>query len=212
MNSHQVKTIVLKDRVLYGPDLWGATEVLNHADVITVKTNGYIYEFEVKVSRSDLKTELDAMEYWLSDDAVNPFFKEPKDRQLELVDFAVAEVKRANHKLAQRMIHSEKWKKHYSYLVAENRRYARPRCFYFVVPVELEDYATSRLDGSPYGLYVAHYTGKSGYMHNKKKASPISKNKLEDRDRAEVLQRVLTENIVLKMGIHLEQKYGSNSI
>lgn len=203
MNSHIIKTIVMKDRVLFGPDLYCATELFNHSDVITVKPNGYIYEFEVKISRSDLKGELDAMEYWLSEDAINPF------HQLELVEHVVEKSKSGQVSLARKMLRSEKWKKHYSYLVAENKRYKRPRVFYFVVPKELEEYALKRLENSPYGLYVAHQLGKpdnlyGGYMHNKKKARPISINKMKDRDRNEIMQRIQTENIVMKIDRYLK--------
>jgi hypothetical protein len=208
MNSAILKTIVMKDRVLFGPDLYCATELFNNSDVVTVKPNGYIYEFEVKVSRSDLKGELDAMEYWLSEDAINPFFETPEDRQLSIVDFVVGETKRANHKLAKRMLRSEKWKKHYSYLVAEDKRYKRPRVFYFVVPPDLEEYALKRLEDSPYGLYVAQQVRGThgGYMYNKKKAKPISVNKMDDRDRNEIMQRIQTENIMLKIERHLKEK------
>jgi hypothetical protein len=192
--SDVIKTIVMKERVLFGHDLYGVTESLNYADVITVNPRGYVFEFEVKISRSDLKSELDAMDYWLATGT---------SKQLSLVDSVVNEAKTGEPIVARKILHSEKWKKHYSYLVAEELRFRRPRCFYFVVPPTLQEYALVRLAHSPYGLYVAHRTDSNGYMHNYRKASPLSSNKMIDGERAAIMQRIQTENITMKIAKHL---------
>lgn len=127
----------------------GVWESSNHwnADFIAVKWTHKISEFEIKVSRADLRGEIAAIRSVLA---------EPVYEQYELWG-------RTHERIRSDIKHSHtKVEKHHHYLVERKKdRFTgqpqtdlfRPNLFYFAVPSDLVDYAMEQTGGLKYGVF-----------------------------------------------------------
>lgn len=125
-------------------------------DVFAVNRNGYTCEVEVKVSPSDLMSEIETMKYLL-----NPN-NDPS--------YPIVECKNGKKKTLA------KFDKHRSYLLDEAKHSPRPRYFYFAVPEVLKEKALQELANSPYGLLI----DVGNFVIKAKKAEVLSDNKFDD--------------------------------
>ena len=138
----------------------GVYESANHwnADMLAVKYNGKITEFEIKVSKADLRGEVAAARSALLPDTVE---------QTPLFPYATAEAIEQNPYLGKMQVRIRKdvklshtkIAKHRCYLVDHTkdmyscRPLFYPNLFYFAVPGDLVDYALEAVIGLPYGVF-----------------------------------------------------------
>lgn len=117
-------------------------------DVLAIKDQKYVMDFEIKVSRADLKSELDAIDYFYN----NVQFAHPERLN-----------KYTKHEALYHAVKDKKiWTKpHEGYYAGRlpDMRMTAPNYFCFVVPKELTGYALERLKATPYGLIeIGDYT------------------------------------------------------
>lgn len=165
MNAKEVKADMLGHvlyRLRYAAAIteYGGVGSYGIADIFGMQESGFTHEFEVKVSRSDLAGELNAIEYWT------------RPEQLAIGD--------PGHRSAP----VAKGGKHCAYLkgVLGPLAYAMkiPNKFSFVVPAELREFAKDGLKNSPYGLYVIDgdpsCVKRAEYLHKEKATEQIRMN------------------------------------
>lgn len=137
MTSKRAKYLMLSGLNQQGSVAGAVTELvaLNNADVVALRYNGIVVEYEIKVSRSDLRNELvGARCAWGVDDV-------ERYRPTSANDFRWPKV-------------LDKYNKHIGYKGLRKRGYGfRPNLFYFAVPDHLVDYAKDMVRGTSYGVY-----------------------------------------------------------
>jgi len=138
MKSSQIKHFLLQ-YLIQGRAYPAVTEgtFLGIVDVLAIKDLKYVMDFEVKVSKADLTSELDTIEYLYKGikRSDKPFAKLSKHRIMH--DAVFGDQSQFNT-----------WYSSYNI----NPRQKSPNYFCFALPEKLADYAVSRLQGTPYGV------------------------------------------------------------
>lgn len=138
-------------------------DILFKPDIATITSDLKVNEYEIKVSLSDLRKELDYIDF-VTRDSINGI--EPELKQLILGHEETYEeyVKRreeyhaSSHPKFTR--YDNKYRKHRYYLYDEKAHYVgnyKPNRFYWILPKELYEKEKLRLDKLPYGVIDAAY-------------------------------------------------------
>lgn len=162
---------------------YGGVGVSGIADVFGITDSGYTHEFEVKVSKSDLMGELEA---------IRSMFNSPR-------------------LLGKSQRHISKGSKHNLYLGKSlnqetwDQVFVRPNCFSFAVPSVLSDFAKEFLSNTPYGLYVITLHENGGHpwteVFCEKKAAKLHKNKPPSDVHENITRKACSEVAVLRAKI-----------
>lgn len=150
MTSKDAKKLLIGELGFRSGYLGAATEVVNcwNADVIAVRwSRRTVVEFEIKLSRADLMSEVRAVRivYGLEDD--------PE--------------RHPDYDFKRKFYSHTKFNKHRHYRESFSRVQA-PHMFYFAVPDELVNIAAANLQGTPYGVYnltFKRYVKKARRLH-----------------------------------------------
>ncbi len=185
MKASELKTITMGE-FMYGKGYLGLfTEAFSSADVMGVRNSGYIVEFEIKVTKQDLRNELKSIQCALSNDMRGCY---------------------SNSKFFKHELYLGKTKDRYTY---ETVGY-KPNLFYFIVPIELEKIAVEGVKGTPYGVYchgkweyfLTFYKGTDREQTQSRegrglkesvKATHIHKNKITDEQMRRLIRKASTE-------------------
>jgi hypothetical protein len=138
IKRHFVKRAYFDDYVI-------AHEVdfLYKPDIVTVRRNLKVCEYEIKVSWQDLNKELNTIEFVLQeDDQIKP---------PNLFDMANRD---SYYTKMRNYYKGNKYYKHRHYLkgITQNDKLQAPNLFYFILPRELYERAESRIAKLPYGV------------------------------------------------------------
>lgn len=190
MDSKTAKTII-KDRCAeWGNDYAAAVEEVTNtrsADLIAVEWGGRITEFEIKVSRSDLRGEVRAI------------FAAMTPGIMRSMDVGYGSTEKRWYITPDTKLSRTKIDKHHHYIVETHREHDRmagnnwvmmfkPHRFYFAVPGELVEYAKELLKPiKQYGVYCIE-TGKI-----EKRAYALHTEQLPSRVYFDLLTRACTE-------------------
>jgi hypothetical protein len=127
----------------------GVWESVHHwnADFIAVKWDHKITEFEIKVSRADLRSEIGAVKFSLEENVFEQYelWGRLHQRVRRDVSLSTTKVEKHHHYLVERK------KDHFT--GSENTGSFRPNLFYFAVPHVLVDYAIEQTQGLKYGVF-----------------------------------------------------------
>lgn len=143
-----------KDMVLVHETPW-----LFKPDIATITRDHKVNEYEIKVALSDLRRELDAIDYATQDHQQGIWY-DPSIAWLVTDSLEEREARRAMGRETYRGIRrdSNKYLKHRYYLfgqIPKHHRGGRPNRFYFILPSELYEAEKARLDRLPYGVMSA---------------------------------------------------------
>lgn len=138
MKSSQIKHFLLQ-YLIQGRAYPAVTEgtFLGIVDVLAIKDLKYVMDFEVKVSKADLNSELDTIDF---------VYKGIKKSDKPMP-------KLSKHRLMHDAVYGNQsqmttWWSNYNV----DPRTKSPNYFCFALPDNLADYAVSRLQGTPYGV------------------------------------------------------------
>lgn len=155
MTSKQAKDILKVYAADHQKYYGAATEVsnANNADILTLDNRGRCVEFEIKVSRQDLRNEVIGarIAFEIEEREKHYIWVEEKDWNGEL------------HKVRKQGKKFDKIGKHAHYYMRYTRHdfdYEHNFCpykFYFAVPEELVAYAKELVKGLPYGIFDLSY-------------------------------------------------------
>lgn len=116
------------------------TEGLNNGDVVSITKSMFCLEFEIKVSRSDLKKELDCIEWVAREKAGEPINSE----QMMLLGKNARDKSHKHRQYSDPKKWLEKKRNPMNFGMWEEL----PNYFYFVVTENLVDYCLERLEGN----------------------------------------------------------------
>lgn len=111
-------------------------------DVLAIKDNKFVMEYEIKTSKPDLDSELNTICFYYKGKECKKLYKDEKHRSM-------------HHAFIHNKILEENQMSLYSGMFSDNVfKITRtvPNYFCFVVPTELADYALEKLKNTPYGL------------------------------------------------------------
>lgn len=154
MNSKQAKDVLKSYTADHQKYYGAATEVAsaNNADILTLDFRNRCVEFEIKVSKQDLRNELIGarMAWGLEKEEDHYVWGEEKGWNGEM-----RRVRKPCKKFDKLPKHT-RYRMHY---MRDDRDYGYfvPHKFYFAVPHELVDYAKEMVKGTPYGVFDLSY-------------------------------------------------------
>lgn len=184
MNSKQAKDILKSYTADHQKYYGAATEVAsaNNADILTLDHRKRCVEFEIKVSRQDLRNEaIGARIAWQ--------LENPEDH------YVWGEEKGWNGEMQRVRKPCKKFDKvpkhagYYKHYIRHDHDYGYfvPHKFYFAVPHELVDYAKQMVKGLPYGVFDLSYPRIA------KPAKILTQNGATDRVLIEMFARAINE-------------------
>ena len=156
---------------------YGREGLVGNADVFSLTNADYSNEFEIKVNRGDLLSELNTIRYIKNPPAVYDPQEDP---------------------IRQRTPSTNKLGKHSLYLsnLGLLDIVSVPNKFYFAVPKELVELAIQRTQGTPYG--VVKISDKWFEVNIEKPAEYLHKKKVEERIKRFLLRKTSVENANLR--------------
>lgn len=172
VKAHEVKHDLMRYAFFERGHIAVVTEGLRGADVLSITKANYAVEFEVKTSRSDLKRELDAIEYALRTNAGESIAHNPGTEQATL-NLGMDKLKRSAGGWSKISKHEEYtdpkayFERHKRYMLTHSYI---PNYFYLVVPQSLVEYTLSRIGSTKYGVIAFDGCRQAGqhyaYFHN----------------------------------------------
>lgn len=115
-------------------------------DVLAIKDSKFVMEYEIKVTKADLDSELNTICHYYRNEPCKKLYKDMKHKSLY---HAYQSGKLLEEQISMYSIHFGKTIR------------TVPNYFCFVVPTELADYAVERLKNTPYGVIEAKPYPKS---------------------------------------------------
>lgn len=160
---------------------YGGKGVDGIADVYGITESGYSYEIEVKCSKNDLAGELEAIRHIQAWNAAPTLGEKPMPKR----------------SMSKRLKHEVYLSGTYPWRI--------PNRFYFVVPIDLREYALKALEGTPYGLFSVNSTptslGSQEWVSEDKDARHLHKEKVSDEVKENILRKSCTEIAALRAKI-----------
>ncbi len=165
-----------------------------NADFVSITGSWYSSEFEIKISKSDLRKEAEMIKMareWIDSSSLS----------------------------GKKISSYNKLMKHRHYLALDNPKIVVPNEFSFYVPEELEEEAIKAVEGTPYGVMLTYKSVSNPYWdgHIRKdryywavKPQRLHKNKLNDADKVRVMRKVSTEAYYLREKLIIARNGGSN--
>lgn len=182
ITSDLLKTEILEILLWKRAFLFWTTEFNNWywlADVLAISKTMFVWEFETKISKADLKSELNSINLIIKNEEVN-----------------------------KRQWYYNKYIKHYSYIKCFEglewsylyQKVIIPNYFCFFIPIELKEYALKELEDTPYWLYIIDNKEKIERKRIKCLIKPkkIHKKKIEEDKIFEFTKRLSSENLSLR--------------
>ena len=157
------------------------TESFNHADIFAIKKSHYTIEIEIKVTRDDLRGELNSIRYIMDRKDNDDIFANPKVKN------------------------KKKYYKHIDYLNGKTiYQKIMPNEYCFLVTEDLLEIAYAGIKGTPYGLFCyKEYLGN--YWHRIEEVlrpEKIHNEKYDFSQNMEILYRASNECQFLREKIY----------
>lgn len=176
--SQGLKLQMLNEMLFSRQHIVGVTECSLYkgvADILVCSKAGFTHEIEVKVSKQDLKSEIDCIHIILGQKQQEKYFEKLHKHMHYLQETA-----NKNNDLF-----NDRFMIYYNL----NKTDHTPNKFSFCVPPNLAEYAMKSLDGTPYGLYICH----KNFVEEKIKPNYLHKNKILDEHKDYLLRKCSTE-------------------
>lgn len=154
MTSKEIKHKLLFDLLYrrgYHMAVTEKTMFYGIADVFAMSKAEYTHELEIKTSRQDLKSEIDAIELVLSG--------KKQEKHLAKFHKHLAYLKLDNRGSKYSLFDPEEDTRPYILKTFEKPEVEKsriPNKFSFAVTPDLKEYAKKSIEGTPYGLFVIH--------------------------------------------------------